>query len=180
MLDHQLRKIPPQNLLGYENFPPFSIAENAQQIKLELPYDHDAGRFLVFYYQDNAKFPLFFTASGYRIENMLNLDQGKAWIGFTSATFGATAAAYIYQFQFQSLPTVSAGVAIICPPDLVVTASARTCTYSGTTGTPTLINLYGGSSVSKSPVVLIRLELKLSSMLPPIRLDTCLLTAIKL
>ena len=107
----------------------------------------------MFYYQDNAKFPLFFTASGYRIENMLNLDQGKAWIGFTSATFGATAAAYIYQFQFQSLPTVSAGVAIICPPDLVVTASARTCTYSGTTGTPTLINLYGGSSVSysKSP-----------------------------
>ena len=42
--------------------------------------------------------------------------------------------------------------AIICPADLVVTASTSTCKYSGSTGTPTVVSLDGGtSSYSKSP-----------------------------
>ena len=56
------------------------------------------------------------------------------------------------QYTFSISGTSFQAPVIICPSDIVVTASPTTCRYSGTTGTPSLISLDGsGTSFSKSP-----------------------------
>ena len=129
--------------------PAFSLSQDNQQITLQLQYDHDAGVFSVFRLQGSIQQLLFHTEPGYFIENMLNLDQGSlAWVGFTSASGQVYAATYVHNFQFTPLQTLSAGVQIICPHDLRVTADTLTCTWNRSTGTPTLINLWPDTTVS--------------------------------
>ena|SRR3990167_8389230 len=138
--------------IGYGSPIGFSLGAADTEITIQLHYDHDFGLFEVYYIQNGQPNFILRTRRDYFIDSMLDLDQGKAWIGIIGAGGAYGMDVNIGHFEFTTdIPQTGGGVVVICPSDLVVTASTKTCTFRGSTGTPQVIAPSGSGTYSKSP-----------------------------